>query len=81
MKIEVRKHYPIVVKIKVNDDGEKQKFAKWHYVNFHGSGENALCTGEYFGEGEGSAEFDKKRGKITCPECVRIIKELKAVRL
>ena len=69
-----------VVKILFSEDGEKQKFAKWHYI--HGiDAQRTLCTGEVFGFGEGNSVFETKFGKITCPDCISIIKKFKKVKL
>ncbi len=43
-----------------------------------------VCDGQFFGEGQGCAEFklkEVKRGGITCPHCLKKIKAIKAVRL
>jgi len=56
----------------------------WHLVYHHGSGDQTLCEGEYFGGGESGCEFETKevkRGGITCPNCLEIIKNMKAVKL
>lgn len=79
--IQVNKNYSIIVKITVNDDGEKVRNPKWHYAFNTGSGDQALCTGEYYGFGESGCEYKLSRGKITCPDCVAIIKEIKKIKL
>lgn len=73
-----------VVKILSNDDGQEinKEDQVWHFVNDHGSGQNTLCGGEYFGMGESAVKYKyKERGKITCPECIHMIKKIKAIRL
>ncbi len=81
MKTEIDKKYPMVVKIIRNDDGDKVSSPKWHYIFDHGSGLQTLCTSEFFGYGESGAEYKQKQGKITCQDCIEMIKELKRVRL
>lgn len=72
--------YPPVVKIIVDDDRVRVKNPKWHYVTSYDA-DRTLCCGEAFGLGESRCVYQRKRGKITCPDCIRIIKELKAVKL
>lgn len=72
---------PFVVKIKVDDRGERRKFAKWCYVHEVAGGNTAFCTGEYFGIGESGCIYETKVGKITCPKCLSIIKTIKKVKL
>lgn len=79
-----------LVKQLVDDDGETvDKINQvWHLLDDITGGEaGLLCTGEYVDEGcdsgNGSEYLFKaaKRGGITCPDCMRRIKEIKAVRL
>lgn len=73
-----------VVKILVNEDGDKQHSPKWHLVIEHSGSLMALCTSEVFGYGEGSAEYKTKevqRGGITCLRCLGIIKKFKRLKL
>jgi hypothetical protein len=73
-----------LVKILENEDGEKQRYAKWHLVVTWGDSPRTLCTGEVFGYGEGSAMFKRRfveSGGITCPECLKIIHEMKKIKL
>jgi len=73
---------PHVVKITVDDDGEKTGRKTWCYVTEVAAGDCTLCGGEYFGEGDSSAKYvEKHNGKITCPDCIDIIKKIKAIRL
>ncbi len=56
----------------------------WCLVVFKSGSPMTLCTGEVFGLGEGNAEYiekEVKRGGITCPECLKFIREIKAVKL
>jgi hypothetical protein len=73
-----------VVKILFHDDGEKADSPKWHLVNSFGDSARALCTGECFGVGEGGAVFKEKelkKGSITCPRCIEMLKFYKSVLL
>ena len=72
-----------LVKIKTDEDGVKQP-PFWHFVVTVAGSEHSLCENQVFGEGEGTATFETKvvpRGGVTCPECKRIIKMFKAIRL
>lgn len=72
----------MLVRILTDEDGDRVRPRRWHYVHVICGSNAALCTGEYFGVGESSATFKTKdRGKITCEECRKIIKEMKAIRL
>ncbi len=74
-----------LVKILSRDDGEpvSRKEQVW-CLSVVTAGSNAtLCSGEFYGYGEGSATFKTKsvnRGGITCPECLARIKKIKAIR-
>jgi hypothetical protein len=73
-----------LVKIVVNDDGDKVNEPKWHWIVDHFDSERILCTMEAFGFGESSAEYKIKtvnRGGITCSQCLQLIKEFKAIKL
>ncbi len=80
MKQKIDEHYPIVVKITRDDDGYKVESPKWHYIE-NGDAQRTLCSGEVFGYGEGRAEFKTKRGKISCSDCIAILKKHKSVKL
>jgi hypothetical protein len=73
-----------IVKIIINNDGDKEINPKWHLsVNRAGS-DCALCTGEFYGYGEGVAEAIEKtvdKGGITCKDCLAYIKEIKSVTI
>ncbi len=74
----------LVVKILANEDGEQEIDPKWHLVTIGGGSEMALCTGEVFGYGEGSAVYEKKkveRGGITCETCLQMLKLYKSIKL
>lgn len=71
-----------VVKIKVNNDGEKQKYAKWCLIdpcNYQGNA--TLCTSEFFGAGESACVYESKLGVITCPNCIEKIKRYQKIKL
>ncbi len=73
-----------VVKFLVNDIGEKEDNPTWHLVQPFGDAPRTVCTGEVFGAGEGSAIYETKNikeGKITCPQCLAIIKWYKSIKL
>lgn len=71
-----------LVKIKYDDYGEKIDNPKWCYVFFCAGGETQLCQGQFFGEGESEVVYiTKNTGKVTCPECIAIIKEIKSIKL
>lgn len=72
---------PYVVKITVDDDGCETGRKEWCYVWETSGSHCTLCTLEVFGEGESGAEYEVKYGKITCPDCIAIIKEFKSIRL
>ena len=75
-----------LVKITVDDDGNPKYDAHvWHLVDpSNWQGKAALCTAEFLGEGESEVVFETKetlRGGITCPSCMKMLKEYKRVRL
>ncbi|MGL4349481.1 MAG: hypothetical protein ACRCT2_02680 [Plesiomonas shigelloides] len=73
-----------VVKITQSEFGESPNADCWHLVSPITSEPATLCGGEYFGVGLSDAEYKEKtveRGGVTCPECLRIIKFMKAVKL
>lgn len=72
-----------LVLLKTNEDGEPQQ-PFWHFVNEQGGSPSLLCTGEVFGQGEGSATFIEKtviKAGITCPECLDHIMTIKKIKL
>lgn len=73
-----------LVQITVDEDGADTDNSSWHYVHYPDASPRTLCTGEVFGSGEGSAQYKSKivsRGGITCSECLKIIKQIKAIKL
>ena len=79
--IPQNKHWPVVVKITINDDGDRVHNPKWCCVDYRGDAERTLCSGEVFGFGESGAEYEKKRGKITCANCIDLLKTYRATKL
>ena len=74
-----------LVKILSSDDGEPRDkhLQYWHWI-LTDTGNHTLCEGEFFGYGESACEYEiktVKRGGITCPKCLEIIKEIKAIKL
>lgn len=68
-----------LVKIIVNEDGEREVNPKWHLINPFGDSIRTLCTGEAFDCGE--YEFkDSERG-ITCEGCKKMIRFIKSIKL
>jgi len=64
-----------LVKIKVCDDGSKNKYAKWCATNQFGDSVRSLCTAEAFGFGESDVKYDiKTNGLVTCPKCIEMLK-------
>lgn len=80
------KEYPSIVKLLIDEDGCEHTSKDWH-LSYSMSGDPAvLCTGEFYGYGQGRVEqegvdYIAKTGRVTCRKCISIIKDLKAVRL
>jgi len=73
-----------LVRMTKDDDGEIYENPKWCLVVIYAGGPQNFCQGALFGQGESGVEFTtkvSKRGGITCPECLKKIREIKAVRL
>jgi hypothetical protein len=73
-----------LVKILTSDSGEKRIKLKWHLIHEICGGNATLCGGEYFGLGESGCDYKlktTKKGGITCEQCLKIIKEIKAIKL
>lgn len=74
-----------LVKIIRDDDGALTGNDSWHLVDpTNDQGSASLCTQEFFGYGESSVEYETKtakRGGITCHECLRKIRLMKAIKL
>lgn len=65
-----------LVKILVNDDGDHE-CREWCLVDSTGDCERTACLGEVFGYGEGDAVYKEKyvkRGGVTCPQCLSVIR-------
>lgn len=73
-----------IVKIIIDDSGEKVKYPKWHLSTNVWDAERTLCSGEVFGEGESSAIYKEQivtdLKKMTCPNCREILKYFKAIK-
>lgn len=73
-----------VVKILKNDDGDAIDNPKW-CLNAGGiNGDATLCSGEYFGCGEGTAEYEEKiveRDGVTCEQCLQKIRFFKKLKI
>lgn len=77
---------PHLVKFITDFDGTYyiKEERKWHFVINMGGSERAFCSGEVFGEGESSADYEEKyikRGGITCESCLEKIKFIKSINL
>lgn len=73
-----------IVKIKVDDNGEKRLYAKWHWITDQAGVLRTLCDGEAFGIGDSGAVYETKivkKGGVTCSECLRLIKMFKSIKL
>lgn len=72
------------VRILQNDDGDEIHSPYWCLVVQPDGADRTLCTGEAFGAGESSVVFIErltKKGGITCPKCLSIIKYYKSIKL
>ena len=71
-------------KITVTDDGEVIKDPKWCVVAFAQDTIRSLCTGDAL-DGMSNAEYvvedASKKGSITCPDCIDILKHYKSFKL
>ena len=75
-----------VTKITARDDGYQVEKSDqvWCLVITSCGDAATLCTNEYIGSAQGSAEFvckDVQRGGITCPDCLEKIAIIKAIKL
>lgn len=74
--------YPEVAKLNTDFDGNKYGNSYWHYVTQISGDPAIICTGEFINESAGgSDDTEIKIGKITCPECLSMIREYKAIKL
>jgi hypothetical protein len=71
----------IVVKMITDDNSMPYTNDYWHYGQKWGDAPRILCDGHVYGFGESEAQFEEKKGKITCPSCIAIIKRVKAIKL
>ena len=75
-----------LVQLLTDEDGEPEDYPdRWHLVDpCNYQGDAALCTAQFFGVGESPVLFNKKtttKGGLTCPECLKILKAYKSVKL
>ena len=72
-----------LVKITVSDEGNEYPDAKWCLI-FSVDAHRNFCTMEVFGGGESACVYELKsvkRGGITCPFCLELIKRIKSIKL
>lgn len=82
----MRKQWPNIVKLFVEEDGNPYANDYWHLGVIDCGDPSVLCTGEYFGDGTGGIEIEGKdyvidTGKVTCPLCLNRIKYMQTIRL
>lgn len=56
----------------------------WHLIIFNEDDPRIFCSGIVFLDGSTTVEYETKevkRGGITCPDCLKKIKNIKAVKL
>lgn len=75
-----------LVKIISDDQGQirESHLQNWHFVIKDSGSNQTLCSGEYFGEGESSCEYELKtvkKGGVTCSDCLKKIKYIKSIKL
>jgi len=72
-----------LVKILTFEGGDTVEDPVWCWVQ-NIDARRALCNGQAFGFAESGVEFKSKtvnRGGITCPYCLKYIKEFKEIKL
>jgi len=72
------------VRLLTDDDGEKVDSPRWCLSVSDDGSPRTLCTGECYGEGEGSATFKEEyveKGGITCRRCMERIRWMKSLRI
>lgn len=70
----------------IQDEGmdEDYKDEYWHLSTTACGDPQKFCTNEVYGEGQGNAKGTVKirqKGGITCPECLKQIKQIKSIKL
>lgn len=73
-----------LVKILIDNDGEKRTDPTWCLISPISGDPATLCGGEFFGAGQSDCIYklkNVKRGGITCVRCRGIIREIKEVKL
>lgn len=53
----------------------------WHLLGLHYGDPQVFCNGVYLADGMGYEEKSTERGGITCPDCLRLIKAYKEIKL
>ena len=73
-----------IVKFITDEDGEKYDSNDWHLA-INASGANqALCSGQVFGEGFSNVDFEfaeVKSGQISCKKCIELICKFKKIQI
>lgn len=71
-----------IVKIIQDDYGEITNDDYWHLVSpINPQGKSTFCEDIFFGYGESNVIYEQKKGRITCPKCISMIKKIKEIRL
>lgn len=73
-----------LVKLLTHDDGEPVESPVWHLSDQYGDSARTLCSGEAYGIGESSSEYEYASGfgrDITCDRCRRILKTHQEIKL
>ena len=53
----------------------------WHLLSKNYGDPQVLCSGIFLVDGMDYVEKEVKRGGITCPDCLRLVRAYKAVKL
>lgn len=73
-----------LVMILKDEDGFEIENPVWCLVHVYSDSPSTLCDGQVFGFAEGSAVYktkSRKRGGITCRNCIDFIKHIKSIKL
>lgn len=70
-----------LVKITFDDRGEETYAVTWCLSVVMAGSPTALCSQQVYGFGESAAKYETKQGKVNCPECICLIKEIKKVEI
>ena len=77
-------HHHHLVKILTDEYGHPEDEPVWCLAIVTGGSNAAFCSGIFFGHGESEVEFRekyRKKGGITCENCLSKIKEIKRIKL